>query len=331
MSTENTHTETQAEADVTQDTGETSAFEQEIDDAMPDALDAIGFRDGDEGDDDDDAEEVGAAGEDGSGPEVETDADPDADDDTDDEPVDETPTIERDAAIDALIASGMKPADVMKLTEDELLTQGAAKLAELEAQGEQEQPAEEAKEEEEQPPVSEEELLEAISEELGTDFTSREREKISKGIAKAVQLARAPKFDFSPYEQKFTEGINEVKGVVALVSAMSAELQRLAVDSATTRLSEAFPQLSDSSNMSKVLERAEKYMPQCESIHDAIEMAAFTLYGREQTKKIQQHKGKVARAKQSGKPTKRASVARDTQADEITAAAALAVEKHLNM
>lgn len=326
MSTQDTHTDTHTEAETSQETGELSAFDQEVEDAMPDALDAIGFRDGDEGDDDGDNSIAGDSGD----PEAASEAEGE-DDDTDGGAVDETPTIERDAAIDALIASGMKPADVVKLTEEELLTQGAAKLAEIEAQSEQAEETPEETEEAEQPAVSEEELLEAISEELGADFTTREREKFSKAISKAVQLARAPKFDFSPYEQKFTEGINEVKGVAALVSVLSAEVQRLAVDSATARLSEAFPQLADASNMDKVLERAEKYMPQCESVHDAIEMAAFTLYGREQTKKIEQHKGKVARAKQSGKPTKRASVARDTQADEITAAAAHAVEAHLGM
>lgn len=344
---ENTHTENEAPIEAGQDTetgSETSAFDQELDDAVTGALDAI--EDAPEGwYDDDEIDDAGESGDEGSdaGAEVDHTGDGENTDDSDsgsdtavqdnadDAKVENTPTIDRDAAIDALIASGMKPADVMKLTPDELLRQGAEKLAEIEDAGDQDA-GDEAKpdDQEDQSEISDEEYMKAISEELGEDFSMKEQERIGKAIAKAVDLRRAPKFDFSPYVKSFNERIDEVKGLARLVQVMSGEVERLSVASARAQLKEAFPQLDDQANFDRVLKRAEKYTSKSDSLAEAIEIAAFAEFGREQTQMIQKHDRKVKRAKQSGKPTRRASVARDPQKDEITLAAEKAVEDHLD-
>lgn len=306
--------------------------DQEVDDAVSSAVDALGLGENDVGvsgsdeDDDtgsDDDSDTATGNVDGG------DADPDEDeaDDTDAGEVDDTAQIDRSDAVDALIQSGMSLADVQKLSDSEILKLGAEKLAE---QGEQ--PEEAAEEQaEEEASVSDDELMKLIGDELGDDFSKKEKEKISKALIRAVDAKRLPKLDVEPIRQEFSAAINEVKGLAALVGMLSSEVQELSVERAKGNLSEAFPQLSEQGNMDKVLAKAEKFMPHASSIQDAIEMAAFSLYGREQAQKMTKHNAKIGRMKKKGAPTKRSTVSREDHRDEVTTAAVRAVEEKLNL
>jgi len=292
-------TQTTEDQSTTTETEPSSAeiADQQTDEAMDRILEENGF----------DVEPSSSTESDSDDSDEQAESDSETDDTQEESSESETDEDEftQEQAIDALVAANYSMDDIRDLTDEQIMKIGARHYTppetSEEASSETDEEAETDSDSQTETLTDEQVTEQIVAELVGGDFSAEEASSISKAISKAISLRGGSDAGMKQIDSK----VAELTGLRGMIQVMSGELEKLSIADSRSQLVETYPQLSEQKNLDAVVKKASSFVKQTGSLHEALEMATLSLFGREQNTKIANHAKKRSNAKRSGTPNAR--------------------------